>query len=94
MRVFDFSILHNFMHVVINPPLPYTPFHIPCSHFPNFPSPISLSSTVLSQDTVFEEPVRRLSEEEQEKMGLQYYDSDVHKASFTLPRFARKVNTW
>ena len=26
-------------------------------------------------------------------MGLQYYDSDVHKASFTLPRFAKKVDT-
>ena len=26
-------------------------------------------------------------------MGLQYYDSDVHKASFTLPCFARKVDT-
>ena len=48
----------------------------------------------LPQDTVFENPVRRLSEEEQEEMGLKYYDSDVHKASFTLPRFARKVDTW
>ena len=47
-----------------------------------------------SQDTVFEEPIRRLSEEEQEEMGLQYYDSDVHKAAFTLPRFARKVDTY
>ena len=43
---------------------------------------------------MFEEPVRRLSEEEQEEMGLQYYDSDVHKAAFTLPRFARKVDTY
>ena len=42
---------------------------------------------------MFEEPLRRISEEEQEEMGLQYYDSDVHKASFTLPRFARKVDT-
>ena len=42
---------------------------------------------------MFEDPLRRLSEEEQEEMGLQYYDSDVHKASFTLPRFARKVDT-
>ena len=26
-------------------------------------------------------------------MGLRYYDSEVHKESFTLPRFARKVDT-
>ena len=42
---------------------------------------------------MFEDPLRRLSEEELEEMGLQYYDSDVHKASFTLPRFAKKVDT-
>ena len=42
---------------------------------------------------MFEEPLRRLSEEEQEEMRLRYYDSDVHKGSFTLPRFARKVDT-
>ena len=42
---------------------------------------------------MFEDPLRRISEEEQEEMGLQYYDSDVHKASFILPRFARKVDT-
>ena len=42
---------------------------------------------------MFENPLRRISEEEQEEMGLRYYDSDVHKASFTLPRFARKVDT-
>ena len=42
---------------------------------------------------MFENPVQRLSEEEQEEMRLRYYDSDVHKGSFTLPRFARKVDT-
>ena len=38
---------------------------------------------------MFEEPLRRLSEEEQEEMGLRYYDSDVHKG----PRFTKKVDT-
>jgi len=40
---------------------------------------------------VFEDPLRKLSEEEEEEMGMKYYDSDVHKAAFTLPRFTRKV---
>jgi len=47
--------------------------------------------TSIPQDTVFEDPLRKLSEEEEEEMGLKYYDSDVHKAAFTLPRFTRKV---
>ena len=64
-----------------------------------FPSPLPFSPLPhssprpLPQDMVFEIPLRRLSEEEQEEMGIQYYDSDVHKAPFTLPRFAKKEDT-
>ena len=80
---------HTAMVPVVYPPLPYTflPSSLPCF------LPLRLFSSPLPQDTVFEEPVRRLSEEELEEMGLRYYDSDVHKGSFTLPRFARKVDT-
>ena len=89
-----------FYCIGINPPLPYT--FISSSHHPNplpffpfvFASFLSSSFLPLPQDTVFENPVQRLSEEEQEEMGLKYYDSDIHKAAFTLPRFARKVDTW
>ena len=81
------------MHVVIN-----TSSCFPTQHYISL-APLFLISQLqfyssFSQDTVFEEPIRRLSEEEQEEMGLQYYDSDVHKAAFTLPRFARKVDTY
>ena len=34
---------------------------------------------------------RTITSEDAEKYCLQYYDSDVHSASFVLPRFARKV---
>ena len=77
------------------PLLPFSSSHHPCPFLLLSPTlPLVLSSPPpLPQYTVFEDPLRRLSEEEQEEMGLQYYDSDVHKASFTLPRFARKVDT-
>ncbi len=41
---------------------------------------------------MFEEPLRKLSESEVEEMGLKCYNSDVHKAAFVLPQFAKKVN--
>ena len=44
------------------------------------------------QDTVFEEPVRQITAEDAAQMDLRYYDSQIHKAAFVLPRFARKVN--
>ena len=44
------------------------------------------------QDTVFEQPVRTLSEAQVEEMGLKYYNSDVHKAAFMLPQFVKKVS--
>ena len=65
----------------------------PTSHPFAFLPLLFLSSTLSSQDTVFKEPLSRLSEEEQEEMGLRYYDSDIHRGSFTLPHFARKVHT-
>ena len=44
------------------------------------------------QDLKFEEPVRVLSPEEKTKFNLRYYNSHIHRASFCLPEFARKVS--
>ena len=70
--------------VLVPPPLPPPP--PPHTH-------THTHSITTHQDTVFEDPVRKLSAEEEEEMGLKYYDSDIHKAAFTLPRFTRKVGT-
>ena len=47
---------------------------------------------LFAQDTVFEQPVRTLSEAQVEEMGLKYYNSDLHKAAFVLPQFVKKVS--
>ena len=39
------------------------------------------------------EPTRTLTEEEVEKLQLQYYNTDVHRAAFTVPQFVKKVCT-
>lgn len=36
--------------------------------------------------------MRELSKEEMDSMNLKYYNPEIHKASFILPEFARKVN--
>ena len=43
------------------------------------------------QDMVFRIPRRTITSEEAENSCLKYYDSDVHRTSFVLPRFAKKV---
>lgn len=43
------------------------------------------------QSTNFREPVQQLTQKQVEQMGLKYYNSDVHRAAFVLPEFARKV---
>ncbi|WAR15329.1 SPEE-like protein [Mya arenaria] len=42
-------------------------------------------------DTMFSTPVRELSTEDVAQMKLKYYNSDIHRAAFILPEFARKV---
>ena len=42
-------------------------------------------------ETNFKEPLRIFTEEEKEKMKLRYYDEDVHRSAFVLPRFVKKV---
>ena len=45
----------------------------------------------LVQKTDFNEPLRKVSEEEADRMGLNYYDSDVHRSCFIWPRYVKKV---
>ena len=33
------------------------------------------------------------NDEQLEQMGLRYYNADIHKTAFILPRFAKKVTT-
>ena len=44
------------------------------------------------QEVNFKEPVRTFSDEDLENLGLRYYNSDVHRASYVLPQFAKKVS--
>ena len=46
---------------------------------------------VCVQDTVFESPVRALTESQVEEMSLKYYNTDIHRAAFALPQFVKKV---
>ena len=48
-------------------------------------------SCIVWQATVFESPVRVLSESQVELMNLNFYNSDIHRASFALPQFVKKV---
>lgn len=38
--------------------------------------------------------MRPLTQKQVEQMQLRYYNSDVHRAAFVLPEFARKVSPW
>ena len=40
---------------------------------------------------MFESPVRVLSQSQVEQMNLKFYNSDIHRASFALPQFVKKV---
>ena len=44
------------------------------------------------QSTNFREPLQPLMQKQVEEMQLKYYNSDVHRAAFVLPEFARKVS--
>lgn len=46
----------------------------------------------LLQNTNFREPVQQLSQQQVEERSLKYYNSDIHRAAFILPEFARKVS--
>nr|XP_054768561.1 spermidine synthase-like [Lytechinus pictus] len=59
---------------------------------PTYPSgQIGFTLCSTNPDTNFREPLKKLSDEQIKKMGLRYYNSDVHKAAFVLPQFAREA---
>ncbi|XP_053704720.1 spermidine synthase isoform X2 [Synchiropus splendidus] len=59
---------------------------------PTYPSgQIGFMLCSKNHETHFQKPVKELSDEERESMQLKYYNTDIHKASFVLPEFARKV---
>lgn len=51
----------------------------------------SLRQHPCPQSTNFREPLQPLMQKQVEEMQLKYYNSDVHRAAFVLPEFARKV---
>ena len=47
---------------------------------------------LFQQGLDFENPPSPLTDEQMEKFDLKYYNNDMHKSSFKLPEFARKVS--
>ncbi|XP_075238466.1 spermidine Synthase isoform X2 [Lycorma delicatula] len=59
---------------------------------PSYPSgQIGFVLGSLDADINFKEPRRIFNDTEMNDMKLRYYSSDIHKAAFTLPRFAQKA---
>ena len=48
--------------------------------------------SVLLQETVFENPVRVLSQSQVKEMKLKFYNTDIHRVSFALPQFVKDVS--
>lgn len=60
---------------------------------PTYPSgQIGFMLCSKNPNTNFQEPVQQLTQKQVEGMQLRYYNSDVHRAAFVLPEFARKVS--
>lgn len=58
---------------------------------PTYPSgQIGFLICSTNPDSNLKEPVREFSREEIKKLGLRYYNSDIHRAAFVLPEFARQ----
>jgi len=61
------------------------------SSVPTYPSG-SMGYLVASKKKCdLKNPVRELSDEECDAIGLQYYNSQIHRAAFTLPNFIKKA---
>merc|ERR1712179_422007 len=59
------------------------------STVPTYPSgQIGYTLCSKNPDTNFREPAITFTDEESDKIGWKYYNSDVHRASFVLPNFA------
>uniref|UniRef100_A0A182X5Q5 PABS domain-containing protein n=1 Tax=Anopheles quadriannulatus TaxID=34691 RepID=A0A182X5Q5_ANOQN len=59
---------------------------------PSYPTgQIGFFIASLNPETDFREPARKFEDAEIDQLGLRYYTTDVHRAAFTLPRFAAKA---
>ncbi|XP_061638179.1 spermidine synthase isoform X1 [Phyllopteryx taeniolatus] len=59
---------------------------------PTYPSgQIGFMLCSKNPETHFRKPMKELSKSELESMNLKYYNTEIHKAAFVLPEFARKV---
>uniref|UniRef100_A0A8C3JZ20 Spermidine synthase n=2 Tax=Scolopacidae TaxID=8917 RepID=A0A8C3JZ20_9CHAR len=59
---------------------------------PTYPSgQIGFMLCSKNPNTNFREPVQQLSQQQVEERSLKYYNSDIHRAAFILPEFARKA---
>ncbi|XP_067167105.1 spermidine synthase isoform X2 [Apteryx mantelli] len=59
---------------------------------PTYPSgQIGFMLCSKNSNTNFREPVQQLSQQQVEERSLKYYNSDIHRAAFILPEFARKA---
>eukprot|EP01134_Creolimax_fragrantissima_P007874 CFRG7874T1 len=59
---------------------------------PTYPSgQIGLLMCSKADGVNFASPTREISQAQIDEWGLRYYNSNIHKAAFTLPEFARKV---
>ncbi|KAF6345710.1 spermidine synthase [Rhinolophus ferrumequinum] len=59
---------------------------------PTYPSgQIGFMLCSKNPNTNFREPVQQLTQKQVEQMQLRYYNSDMHRAAFVLPEFARKA---
>uniref|UniRef100_A0A8W7P129 PABS domain-containing protein n=1 Tax=Anopheles coluzzii TaxID=1518534 RepID=A0A8W7P129_ANOCL len=59
---------------------------------PSYPTgQIGFFIASLNPETEFREPARQFEDAEIDQLGLRYYTTDVHRAAFTLPRFAAKA---
>lgn len=45
----------------------------------------------LDEGNNLNEPIHKFTKEEIDRLGFRYYTSEIHKASFSLPRFAEKA---
>ncbi len=52
---------------------------------------VPMSEVCILQDMVFENPTRTITDAEADGWSLRYYDTQIHKAAFVLPRFAKQV---
>ncbi|XP_069678479.1 spermidine synthase [Periplaneta americana] len=63
-----------------------------CASVPTYPTgQIGFVLGSLSPETNFKEPLRIFTETELDSLKMRYYSADVHRASFALPRFAKKA---